>query len=89
MPVDEGARKRSVGMGRPAAAHVDAADDASDAPPRPDLEVRAVLGVINNLNRRRRLDRYSVEAGRRDLRRAAAMAGSREDVSRAGRASAR
>jgi acetyl esterase len=83
MPIDAGARKRSVGRAPPRKVLRDAADDAApEAPPRPDLEVRAVLGVINNLNRRRRLDKYSVAAGRRDLRRAAAMAGSREDVSR-------
>jgi acetyl esterase len=59
----------------------DAADDAAPRP-RPDLEVRAVLGVINNLNRRRRLDKYSVAAGRRDLRQRRGDGGSREDVSR-------
>ena len=64
---------------------------AADAPPalvgdlecsEPDLEIRAILGIINLGSQPRRLEKMSVNTARRDLRMAAAAAGTREEVGR-------
>jgi acetyl esterase len=48
----------------------------------PDLETRAILGILNLGNQPQHLDKMSVNTARRDLRLAAAAAGTREEVGR-------
>lgn len=75
---------RKTGAMRPSTDEQLAFDDVGaavlDEVPTPDLEVRTILSVINTLDGFRDLRKYALKAGRRDLRLAAEMAGSREKV---------